>query len=61
MIQLRRPGTLVCLLVLALIAALLSPSPARAHPGHGDETFNALIFSKTAGFRHDSIPAASRP
>jgi cytochrome c len=57
MIQLRRPGTLVCLLVLALIAALLNPSPARAHPGHGDETFNALIFSKTAGFRHDSIPA----
>ncbi|TDW21653.1 ThuA domain-containing protein [Kribbella kalugense] len=57
MIQLRRPGTLVCLLVLALIAALLAPLPARAHPGHGDETFNALIFSKTAGFRHDSIPA----
>ncbi|MEU4291373.1 ThuA domain-containing protein [Kribbella sp. NPDC026596] len=57
MIQLRRPGTLLCLLVLALIAALLTPLPARAHPGHGDETFNALIFSKTAGFRHDSIPA----
>ncbi len=60
MIQIRRHGTLVRLLVLALIAALaipLSATPARAHPGHGDETFNALIFSKTAGFRHDSIPA----
>ncbi|MFB6721257.1 ThuA domain-containing protein [Kribbella sp. NPDC056345] len=57
MIQLRRHGTAMCALVLALIAALLAPLPARAHPGHGDETFNALIFSKTAGFRHDSIPA----
>ncbi|WP_433158958.1 ThuA domain-containing protein [Kribbella sp. CA-247076] len=57
MIQLRRHGTLVCALVLALFATLLTPAPATAHPGHGDETFNALIFSKTAGFRHDSIPA----
>jgi cytochrome c len=57
MIQLRRHGTLVCALVLALFAALLTALPARAHPGHGDETFNALIFSKTAAFRHDSIPA----
>ncbi|MFI7062252.1 ThuA domain-containing protein [Kribbella sp. NPDC050124] len=57
MIQLRRHGTVIRALVLALIAAVLVPLPARAHPGHGDETFNALIFSKTAGFRHDSIPA----
>ncbi|WBQ08108.1 ThuA domain-containing protein [Kribbella sp. CA-293567] len=60
MIQLRRHGTLVRALVLALIATLvipLSPTPASAHPGHGNDTFNALIFSKTAGFRHDSIPA----
>ncbi|TCO32546.1 glucose/arabinose dehydrogenase [Kribbella steppae] len=57
MIQLRRHGTVIRALVLALIATLLIPLPARAHPGHGDETFNALIFSKTAGFRHDSIPA----
>lgn len=60
--QLRRRlhGTVVRAVLLALIAALaipLSAVPARAHPGHGDETFNALIFSKTAGFRHDSIPA----
>ncbi|GAA1645514.1 hypothetical protein GCM10009744_40340 [Kribbella alba] len=62
MIQLRRRlhGTVIRAVVLALIAALAIPltaTPARAHPGHGDETFNALIFSKTAGFRHDSIPA----
>ena len=60
MIQLRRHGTMAWLLVLALFAAVLTvltPSTARAHPGHGDETFNALIFSRTAGFRHDSIPA----
>ncbi|MEV8376233.1 ThuA domain-containing protein [Kribbella sp. NPDC056861] len=60
MIQLRRHGTLVRALVLAVIAVLaipLSAVTASAHPGHGDDTFNALIFSKTAGFRHDSIPA----
>ncbi|TDO48659.1 glucose/arabinose dehydrogenase [Kribbella sp. VKM Ac-2527] len=62
MSQLRRRlhGHLVRAVVLALIAVLAIPltaGPARAHPGHGDETFNALIFSKTAGFRHDSIPA----
>ncbi|WP_328993099.1 ThuA domain-containing protein [Kribbella sp. NBC_01245] len=46
--------------ILAVIAALSIPLgvvSATAHPGHGDETFKALIFSKTAGFRHDSIPA----
>jgi len=60
MIQLRRHGTFIRALVLALIAVLAIPltaTTAQAHPGHGDETFNALIFSKTAGFRHDSIPA----
>jgi cytochrome c len=30
---------------------VLSPPAAQAH------TFNVLVFSKTAGFRHDSIPA----
>ncbi|RIQ12963.1 DUF1349 domain-containing protein [Jiangella rhizosphaerae] len=29
--------------------------PAAAHPGHGG--YSILVFSKTAGFRHDSIPA----
>ncbi|PZF82474.1 PKD domain-containing protein [Jiangella anatolica] len=29
--------------------------PAAAHPGHGG--YSVLVFSKTAGFRHDSIPA----
>ncbi|WP_049570944.1 ThuA domain-containing protein [Streptomyces sp. SBT349] len=37
--------------------AVAAGGVAAAHPGHGDETFNALVFSKTAGFRHDSIPA----
>ncbi|MFX4294576.1 ThuA domain-containing protein [Streptomyces bohaiensis] len=31
---------------------------AAAHPGHDDQdTASVLVFSKTAGFRHDSIPA----
>ncbi|MFR9722361.1 ThuA domain-containing protein [Streptomyces sp. MS19] len=39
------------------LAVLTGATTAAAHPGHGEETFNALVFSKTAGFRHDSIPA----
>ena len=48
----------------ALAATLLAPlamSGANAHDGepHADEDaeFSALVFSKTAGFRHGSIPA----
>ncbi|WP_020384954.1 ThuA domain-containing protein [Kribbella catacumbae] len=44
----------LCLLlgaVLALAALVVSAPAAQAH------TFNVLVFSKTAGFRHDSIPA----
>ncbi|MFR9727211.1 ThuA domain-containing protein [Streptomyces sp. MS19] len=40
-----------------LTLALVSSGIAAAHPGHDADTFNALVFSKTAGFRHDSIPA----
>ncbi|MGH3385206.1 MAG: ThuA domain-containing protein [Nocardioidaceae bacterium] len=45
--------------LLALIALVLglvpvSAAPAAAHPEHD---FHALVFSKTAEFRHDSIPA----
>ncbi|WP_324650821.1 ThuA domain-containing protein [Georgenia sp. H159] len=46
-----------------LAGALVVPlamSGANAHPGHStedDAAFNALVFSKTAGFRHSSIPA----
>jgi type 1 glutamine amidotransferase len=41
------------LLLLCLLAALLAASAA-----HADATGRVLIFSKTAGFRHDSIPTA---
>ncbi|NYI03850.1 ThuA domain-containing protein [Allostreptomyces psammosilenae] len=44
-------------MVAAALAVPGAASVASAHPGHGDETFNALVFSKTAGFRHSSIPA----
>src|SRR5690606_3892432 len=52
----RRPRVrrLACAVALALGAALLSPgvqSAAAADP------YQVLVFSKTAGFRHDSIPA----
>ncbi|MFC0629373.1 ThuA domain-containing protein [Kribbella deserti] len=56
----RLHGMAIRVVVLAVIAVLAIPLgaiSATAHPGHGDETFKALIFSKTAGFRHDSIPA----
>lgn len=46
-----------CLFIL--IAALWSCSPVvqgRKLGPSGDGIFSALIFSKTAGFRHDSIP-----
>ncbi|WP_166849433.1 ThuA domain-containing protein [Isoptericola sp. BMS4] len=35
------------------------PTGLAAHPAdeHGGEPFDALVFSRTAGFRHDSIPA----
>ncbi|NUT94377.1 MAG: ThuA domain-containing protein, partial [Saccharothrix sp.] len=42
--------------VMALLGSLVATAaPAQAHPGHGDETFKALVFSKTAGFHHPSI------
>ncbi|WP_052852950.1 ThuA domain-containing protein [Streptomyces avicenniae] len=42
---------------VAVTLAVAASGVAVAHPGHGAETFNALVFSKTAGFRHDSITA----
>ena len=40
------------------LTAPLTALPASAHDGHGEtDPFDALVFSKTAGFRHDSIPA----
>ncbi|SFD72171.1 ThuA domain-containing protein [Streptomyces aidingensis] len=53
----RRTALRVVAAVLTAALALLVPGLAAAHPGHGDETFNALVFSKTAAFRHGSIEA----
>src|ERR1700754_5143848 len=52
----QRPAVLAA--VIALIAGLLAAAGVQttaAHPGHGG--YSILVFSKTAAFRHDSIPA----
>ncbi|WP_345458255.1 ThuA domain-containing protein [Nocardioides marinquilinus] len=51
-------AALATVVAVPIGALALSPAPAAAHEGH-DETapFNALVFSKTAGFRHGSIEA----
>jgi type 1 glutamine amidotransferase len=45
----------VVAVVLAVGLAGAAGSAAAASPGH--QRFSALVFSKTAAFRHDSIPA----
>jgi type 1 glutamine amidotransferase len=45
-------------LVLAVAAALLGGSSS--HAGPATPELRILLFTKTAGFRHDSIPAAIR-
>nr|WP_239160435.1 ThuA domain-containing protein [Virgisporangium ochraceum] len=41
-----------------VVAATLTAAPARSAPATAQaEPFSVLVFSKTAGFRHDSIPA----
>ncbi|NGN62741.1 carbohydrate-binding protein [Streptomyces sp. A7024] len=54
--SLRRGATAA---VLAVAAGLLSPTaPAHAAPvTDAAASFDVLVFSRTAGFRHDSIPA----
>ncbi|TDC07407.1 carbohydrate-binding protein [Streptomyces sp. 8K308] len=47
----------VVAILATLFGSFLGAGAAAAHPGHGAETFSALVFSKTAGFRHDSIEA----
>ena len=47
----RQPLRIAAVTVAAVAAALLGTPPASAAP------FDVLVFSKTAGFRHDSIPA----
>ncbi len=55
--QPRRFRRMLACALAATLAVLTGGGLAAAHPGHDDETFNALVFSKTAGFRHDSIEA----
>jgi cytochrome c len=47
-------GLLTAVLAVPLGAAVVPAAPAVAHDG---EPFEVLVFSKTAGFRHGSIPA----
>jgi hypothetical protein len=50
------------LVAAAAVVPGLSPSPAAsvASSGLGESTYNVLVFSKTAGFRHGSIPGGVR-
>ncbi|MDZ5619741.1 ThuA domain-containing protein [Nocardioides sp. HM23] len=51
-------ASLVALPLGALAVATALAPAAQAHDGHGEtEPFDALVFSKTASFRHGSIPA----
>ncbi|MFJ4919521.1 ThuA domain-containing protein [Streptomyces sp. NPDC088725] len=43
-------------LAVTLGAAFLAPAAANAHT-QADDPYQVLVFSKTEGFRHDSIPA----
>ena len=63
-----RPRSLLtaALLSLTLLTTVLIGAPAHAAPGGGlsapakaaaADPYSVLVFSKTAGFRHDSIPA----
>ena len=42
---------------LACALGVLAPPPVAAHE---EDAFHALVFSKTNGFRHDSIPAGNQ-
>ncbi|MFJ7330767.1 ThuA domain-containing protein [Streptomyces cyaneofuscatus] len=65
----RRRTRLACWAAGALLAAAALPTavstasepapaaPARAAAAAADPAYDVLVFSKTAGFRHDSIPA----
>ncbi|MGC4852757.1 ThuA domain-containing protein [Micromonospora sp. DT4] len=44
------------LLSLALASTALIGSPAQAAPAAAADSYSVLVFSKTAAFRHDSIP-----
>src|SRR3954454_10751653 len=44
-------------MVAVVVAAGLAAPASAASAGSGHARFSALVFSKTAAFRHDSIPA----
>ena len=51
-------AVVVAMVVTLPMAVLWSAGMASAHDGHGTTSpFSALVFSKTAAFRHGSIPA----
>ncbi|MFD4112429.1 ThuA domain-containing protein [Streptomyces niveus] len=54
----RRMRHLSCVLAVALGAAFLAPGGASADAAA--DPYDVLVFSKTAGFRHDSIPVGIR-
>ncbi|MFC4563571.1 ThuA domain-containing protein [Nocardiopsis mangrovi] len=54
--RLRRLRSLGAVLVSCLLLFALAPAVANADTGDEPE-FRALLFTKTAGYRHDSIPA----
>ncbi|WP_373320144.1 ThuA domain-containing protein [Virgisporangium aurantiacum] len=51
--------SLLLAIVGTVVAAALTAAPARSAPAapKAADPFSVLVFSKTAGFRHDSIPA----
>jgi type 1 glutamine amidotransferase len=50
----------VAVLALAACAPGNEPAPAPASPSTSSSAYAVLVFTKTAGFRHDSIPAGVR-
>ena len=44
--------------ILALVAAVMLTPTTAATPQQPSPAFRVLVFTKTAGFRHESIPAA---
>src|SRR5262245_23826528 len=55
-----RPSTLCRVALVTLVAAMTALGLSGAMPRHATTahgSFNILVFSRTTGFRHDSIPA----
>ncbi|MCC5822128.1 MAG: ThuA domain-containing protein [Phycisphaerales bacterium] len=55
----RIAAALLCLLIAFGAFARMSSAPEHPEPA-ADEPFGVLVFTKTAGFRHDSIPDGVR-